>query len=217
MTLRHLFLAMAFVGIPSLTLSGECGASGCSADSSCSECCQECQTCTPSQTYDSCQQCQTCESSVSGCLICGGQGASSCCAVSIDVDSLKDDAQSKKLYDAQQARLIFKFPDDKYFVYLSDRQMNTPGKIRNFTIPVGDQEKKFNYEVKVDRLHHGQMYHKKQTLKTLRAGSIIAITVGFLPPNEEEGLPADITFELEPRALGGDPEGDEAEGYETKE
>ena len=194
MILKYLstVMAFAFALFPAVTIGSECEAPECQPDSSCSTCCQEC---------------DTCESEAAECSVCGGHEASDCCfATSIDVDSLKDDAQSKKLYDAQQARLIFKLPNDKYFVYLSGRQMSTPGKLRSFTIPVGNQERVFHYDVKVDMVHKGQKYHKKQTIKTLRAGSIIALTVAFAEPNEEEGLPADITFDLVTRASGGSPE-----------
>ena len=181
-------MAFAFALIPAVTIGSECEAPECQPDSSCS----------------SCQECDTCESETAECSVCGDNDASGCCfAPSIDVDSLKDDAQSKKLYDAQQARLIFKLPNDKYFVYLSGRQMSTPGKLRSFTIPVGDQERVFHYDVKVDMVYKGQKYHKQQTIKTLRAGAIIALTVAFAEPNEEEGLPPDISFDLVARASGG--------------
>ena len=210
MILRHLSFITALAAMHAATFAGACGAAGCGADygGSCNACCQECQTCCPAQTCDTCQQCGP---GVAGCSICGGQGASNCCcAVSIDVDSLKDDAQSKKLYAASRARLIFKLPDDKYFVYLSGRQMSTPGKLRTFTVPVGDQERKFNYEVKVDKVYQGQKYHKKEVLKSLKAGAIIAIEVTFELPNEENGIPPNIVFTPTVKAEGGSPD-DESE------
>ena len=207
MILRHLSFFTALAAMHAATFAGQCGGCGADYGGSSDACCQQCQTCCPTQTCNTCQQCGP---GVAGCSICGGQGTSNCCcAVSIDVDSLKDDAQSKKLYEASRARLIFKLPDDKYFVYLSGRQMSTPGKLRSFTVPVGDQKRQFNYEVKVDMVYQGQKYHKKEILKTVKAGSIIAIEVGFVNPNEEEGLPADITFDTKTRIEGGPPEDDE--------
>ena len=130
------------------------------------------------------------------------------------MDSLKPDAQSKKLYEASQARLIFVLPDDRPFVYLAGARMYTPGKRRVYTVPVANQIDGFDYDIKVDTVHDGQLYHKKQQLRELRAGSITQVTVQFVPPVAEEGLPADITFEMQPIAVGGSADANATQEYD---
>ncbi len=189
MTFRHFSFgaAVLLAVVQSASLASE---RDCSAPSLTASCCQRCQTCDP---------CQTCEP---------GAITETCCSGvhSIDVDSLKPKAQSKKLYGASQARLIFVLPDDRPFVYLAGMRMLTLGKRREYTVPVGNQSESYEYDIKVDTVHDGQLYHKLQQLENVRAGSIIQVTVGFVPPVAEEGLPADITFEVQTIAAGGEAE-----------
>ncbi len=185
--------AIAMATATPSALAADCSPSGC-GDTSCAPC---------AGGPSSCQSCNT------GCQVCGGQ--SFCCdglvGEGIDVDSLTPEAQSKQLYEALQARLIFELPEDAD-VYLADQKMTTPGAKRTFVVPVNDPTKVYQYRFKVDVVRGGQKYFKNVTLNTLRAGAILKIAVEA--PPVVEGEPATIDIAWESVAPGGGPSQDKS-------
>lgn len=143
----------------------------------------------------SCQSCQT------GCDACG-----LCCdpmaLEAIDVDSLTPEAQSKQLFEALQARLVFALPEDAD-VYLSGQKMSTLGVARTFTVGVNDPKLIYRYDIRVEVVRNGKKYFKQETLKILRAGTILEIEV--IAPPVPEGLPAQIAFAIGIIQPGGPP------------
>ena len=161
----------------------------------------------------SCLRCGTskgCNSS--GCSVCNGRPGRCCYPdAPIDIDSLTPEAESGRLYEQLQAKLVFKVPEDAD-VYLSGQRMITGGAEREFLVAVNDQKKTYSYEVRVDVVRGGQAYFKKHMLKALRAGAIIEINVES-PPVEEGELP-EINLEAAPVVPGGpsaDSKSDDAE------
>lgn len=146
----------------------------------------------------SCQSCQT------GCDVCG-TGALCCDPMAleaIDVDSLTPAAQSKQLFQALQARLIFTVPEDAD-IYLSGQKMSTLGVARTFTVSVNDPTLTYRYDIRVEVVRNGKKYFKQETLKILKAGTILAIEVAA--PPVPEGLPAQIAFAIGIVQPGGPP------------
>ena len=188
---RLLFLTVLAVLalLPVVTRADQCDCSAPPLRDGCNEC-EPCNECGGSNSCDTCIP---------------GEIKEVCCsnAFGVDVDSLKPAAVSNRLYEASQAKLVFVLPDDRPFVYLSGTRMATPGKRREYLVPVGNQNESYEYGIKVDTVFDGQLYHKQHSLKDLRAGSIVQITVAFIPPNAEAGLPADMTFEPLEIAPGG--------------
>jgi hypothetical protein len=196
MNVRHLLL-FAAVGalLPAVTYAGTC-------DCSAPAVCESCSDCAPVAECGSCYACESCCNACDTCI--PGEMKTVCChGVSVDVDSLKPEAVSKRLREASQAKLVFVLPDDKPFVYLSGTRMATLGKRREYLVPVGNTTESYDYDIKVDTVFDGQLYHKQHTLDNVRAGAIMKITVAFIPPNADAGLPADITFDPVVIAAGG--------------
>ncbi len=196
---------LAMIATPPISFAGECGPYGCGS-TGCNTCQTGCSTCQSG--------CSTCEQ-YSDCSICGcdwgfGDGFG---GEGIDVDSLTPEAQSKKLYEMLQGRLIFMMPEDAD-LYLSGQKMFTPGEKRTFNIPVNDQKKVYKYEIKVDVVRGGKKYYKKMKIDVLRAGAILGINV--VAPPVPEGEPALIAMEVVPIAEGGPPPEEDEDG-EKKE
>lgn len=154
--------------------------------------CQGRTLCTPAQ----CSSCQTC-----------GVLNGDCCFPNeaIDIDSLTDEAQSKRLYEALQARLIFEVPEDVELI-LSGQKMTTCGKERVFLVSVNDQKLTYRYDIRVDAVRGGQLYFKKQQLKILKAGAILKVTVEA--PKVADGEIPVIAMAIEPIMPGGPTEQD---------
>ena len=192
MNVRHLLFAAVGALLPAVTHAGTCDCSVPALQEDCSDCAPV-------------AECGSCPDYANACDNCiPGETKTACChGVSVDVDSLKPEAVSKRLREASQAKLVFVLPDDKPFVYLSGTRMATPGKRREYLIPVGNTTESYDYNIKVDTVFDGQLYHKQHTLDNMRAGAIMQITVAFIPPNADAGLPADITFEPVVIAAGG--------------
>jgi hypothetical protein len=162
----------------------ECGS--CGELPSCSFCTPDCNVC-PLPECGVCGQNQ--------CWDCSGEEG-------IDVDSLTDAAQSKKLYEASMARIVFKVPEDAG-VFLLDQRMSTLGEERSFLVSVNDQSKVYKYEVKVDVVRGGKKYFKKLKIADLRAGMILDVAVEA--PPVADGEPGQIKIEPKARVKGGKP------------
>lgn len=146
-------------------------------------------------------QCSSCQST---CQTCGVQNGDCCFPnAPIDIDSLTDKAQSKQLYEAMQARLIFEVPEDVELT-LSGQKMTTGGKERIFLVAVNNQESTYRYDIRVDAVRGGQTYYKKQQLKILKAGAILKVTVAA--PKVADGEIPEIAMAVEPIMPGGSQE-----------
>jgi hypothetical protein len=143
------------------------------------------------------------------CGVCGSNPCWDCSLdEGIDVESLTPEAQSKKLYEASMARIMFLLPEDAG-VSLLDQKMGTPGPKRSFVVSVNDQSKDYKYEIKVDVVRNGKKYFRKLKIQDLRAGMILF--VGVEAPPVPEGEPAQITLAPEVVAAGGKPKDVEEE------
>ena len=91
----------------------------------------------------------------------------------IDVDSLTPEAQSKKLYEASQARLEFVLPDDAH-IHLKGVLMSSLGEERSFLVPVESQKNDYKYEIQINVVRGGKLYFKKKE-EIIRAGMILNI------------------------------------------
>jgi len=120
----------------------------------------------------------------------------------IDVESLTPEAQSKKLYEAYQARIVIIVPEAAG-VSLLDQKMSTLGTKRSYLVSVNDQAKEYKYEVKVDVVMNGKKYFKKLKIKDLRAGMILVVAVEA--PPVPEGEPVQINMAPDVVAKGGKP------------
>ncbi len=145
------------------------------------------------------KECGPCHS-YPACCDAGGEG--------IDMESLTPAAQSKKLYEAYQARILFELPED-VTVHLMDVAMSTPGEKRSFVVPVYDQKKTYEYEVRVDAVRNGKKYFRKVKIKEFRAGMIVKVAVEA--PPVPEGEPVVLNAAAEVVAPGGLPEDDKKE------
>lgn len=152
-------------------------------------------------------QCGTCQT--------GGLSNGDCCFpnAAIDIDSLTDEAQSKRLYEQLQARLIFEVPDDVELI-LSGQKMTTWGKERSFLVSVNDQKLTYRYDIRVDAVRGGQLYFKKQQLKILKAGAILKVTV--VAPKVADGEIPEISMTVEPIMAGGPSEEEKAKAAARK-
>lgn len=143
-------------------------------------------------------QCSSCQST---CQTCGVQSGDCCFPnAPIDIDSLTDKAQSKRLFEGFQARLIFEVPEDVELT-LSGQKMTTGGKERTFLVSVNDQKSTYRYDIRVDAVRGGQTYYKKQQLKILKAGAILKVTV--VAPKVADGEIPEIAMAIEPIMPGG--------------
>lgn len=157
----------------------------------------------------SCSICSSgpCECPLPECNVCGQNPCWDCSGEEgIDVESLTPKAQSKKLYEASLARIIFVLPEDAG-VSLMDQKMGTPGAKRSFVVPVNDQSKEYKYEIKVDVVRNGKKYFRKLKIEDLRAGMILAVAVEA--PDVPEGEPAQIMMTPEVVEKGGKPKEDD--------
>lgn len=143
-----------------------------------------------------------------------------CCDVSgmggegIDIESLTPAAQSKKLFGQYQARIKFELPEDAG-VYLLDQPMMTPGEKRSFVIPVYDQKKKYEYEIKVDVVRNGKKYFKRVKIKDFRAGMILNVKVES--PKVPEGEPIVLVVTPAVEMPGGPAKDDEDDEKDDKD
>lgn len=142
---------------------------------------------------------QGCTTQVCDCCIGAGGG------VGIDVDSLTDKAQSKKLYEAYQARIKFELPEDAS-IELYDQPMTTPGKKRAFVVPVYKQDKMYDYHFTVSVVRDGKKYFKKHKVENFQAGMILAVKVAAPEEVPDGELP--IKIEAKPVMKGGKPKED---------
>lgn len=149
-----------------------------------------------------------CTSGQSSCQACSGQSGDCCYpGEAIDIDSLTDKAQSKQLFEAMQARLIFEVPED-IDVVLSGQKMTTGGKERIFLVSVNNQKSTYRYNIQVDAVRGGKMYYKKQQIKSLKAGAILKVTVAA--PKVADGEIPEIAIAIEPIMPGGPPTDEKA-------
>ena len=189
-----------------LSLAAQAG-----AQDSCSACGElpSCSICTSG--CDGCNGFSGCEAGLPACGVCGTAQCWDCSGEEgIDVDSLTPAAQSKKLYLASLARIIFVLPDDAG-VSLLEQKMSTLGVKRSFVVPVESQDKDYKYEIKVDVVRGGKKYFKKIKIADLRAGMILVVVVEA--PPVPDGEPGQIIIKPALEAPGGKPpeeEGDEA-------
>ena len=129
------------------------------------------------------------------------------------MESLTPVAQSRKLYEAFQARILFELPED-VTVHLMDVPMSTPGEKRSFVVPVYDQKKTYEYEVRVDAVRNGKKYFRKVKIKEFRAGMIVKVAVEA--PPVPEGEPVVLNAAAEVVAPGGMPEEEKKKEEEKK-
>ena len=150
-----------------------------------------------------CNSCELPECELPECGVCGQNQCWDCSGEEgIDIDSLTAAAQSKKLYEASLARIVFVLPEDAG-VSLLDQKMTTLGPKRSFVVAVPDQAKDYKYEMKVDVVRNGKKYFKRLKINDLRAGMIL--TVAVEAPPVPEGEPAQIALALKIDAPGGKP------------
>jgi hypothetical protein len=178
-----------------------------------------CEICQPqpgcSAPVSVCNGCQPqgCPGVMPECSICNGQAMCWDCSweEGIDVDSLTDEAQSKRLYLASQASIRIDLPE-KSSVYLLDQRMSTPGPRRTFVIPIPDQTKDYRYEVRVDLVANGKKYFKRHKIESIRAGMILWLKV---EATAAEGEAPKITVEEVALEEGGKPPEDSEETDKT--
>ena len=144
------------------------------------------------------------------CSICNGQGMCWDCSwdEGIDIDSLTPAAQSKKLFEASQARIMIELPEASG-VTLMNQKMSMPGARRTYVIPIPDQAKNYRYEVRVDVVLDGKKYFKKHVIEEFRAGMILALAVSV--PAVPEGEAPQILVNSKTLAAGGAPPEDGGE------
>ncbi|MEP3479199.1 MAG: hypothetical protein ABJZ55_08135 [Fuerstiella sp.] len=174
-----------------------------------------CSTCGP--TMHAQTACGTAACGTAACSTCQTCGPSNgdCCFPNeaIDIDSLTDKAQSKRLYEQRQARLIFEVPEDVELI-LAGQKMTTWGKERSFLVAVNDQKLTYRYDIRVDAVRGGQLYYKKQQVKILKAGAILKVKVEA--PKVADGEIPEISMTVEPIMAGGPSAEDKAKAAAAK-
>lgn len=161
----------------------------------------------------SCGQCSECP--LPECGICGTGRCWDCSdEEGTDVESLTVAAQSKKLYEHHLARIKVQLPESSA-VWLHNQRMTTAGEKRTFVVPISNQDKSYQYEVKIDFVSDGKKYFKKFTIEELRAGMIIKLVVKASPATESEDVKIEIKDDVE--AVGGVADADNGDKPEPQD